>query len=580
MSAEGKGESAGEAPPASVDAPVESKVEAPADAASEDAAGPAAAPEQEDGAGKGGAAGDELPSPEPPASAVSRESNAKVAAEEQPTPLADTMLREVKAVPLAGSVTIEILILPDRYKVVEVADSGLTIKQLRTLLSKRLSLPFRRLALATRTGEGLGDEPSVGACAMGNDRLQLVGTVAPRSEESKYSMPDTIDVMVDTGIDGRPVMVQVNITREDRKKPFLGGWRDKRTGKEYHNGATQTIRRTRKTPVAKFTRTTQTVDTSSRSAQSKREQGTQMARRDLYIDASKDRIIASQQYFSTKELLELKERKAIAIQSFVRQCFAFRTVSAIHQSRIDAAEAARRAAEAKEEADRAAEAERVRRRMNPRTKKDFDALYSELRNWREHQESQIEQSDMTPPERRSAMQTLLAKEIKLLQTIDKLKIKASSTNKEDRIKARLELMASPKDWLNSQGDFVQVITPYTSRAAELVQLYNGLKLRRVTDEQRVDILLNVKYTVKAFDCDLTREITELTTRERDMISRGRPAKSLVGLRRRLENLFLRFIETPDFNPGSANFQRVPFKNTTATTIKSAASTALYARKRP
>ena len=47
--------------------------------------------------------------------------------------------------------------------------------------------------------------------------------------------------------------------------------------------------------------------------------------------------------------------------------------------------------------------QRVRRRMNPRTKKDFDALYSELRNWREHQESQIEQSDMTPPERRSAM---------------------------------------------------------------------------------------------------------------------------------------------------------------------------------
>ena len=43
----------------------------------------------------------------------------------------------------------------------------------------------------------------------------------------------------------------------------------------------------------------------------------------------------------------------------------------------------------------------------------------------------------------------------------------------------------------------------------------------------------------------------------DLINRGRSEKSLVGLRRRLSNMFLQFIETPEFNPESARFQKVP-----------------------
>ena len=43
----------------------------------------------------------------------------------------------------------------------------------------------------------------------------------------------------------------------------------------------------------------------------------------------------------------------------------------------------------------------------------------------------------------------------------------------------------------------------------------------------------------------------------DLINRGRSEKSLVGLRRRLSNMFLQFIETPEFNPEAARFQKVP-----------------------
>eukprot|EP00982_Pelagococcus_subviridis_P008336 30834-Pelagococcus_subviridis.AAC.5 len=73
------------------------------------------------------------------------------------------------------------------------------------------------------------------------------------------------------------------------------------------------------------------------------------------------------------------------------------------------------------------------------------------------------------------------------------------------------------------------------------------------DPQRLDVLLHVKWTVKEFDCNLTREIVELIDREADLIDRGRDVKTMGGLRRRLSNLFLQFIETPEFNPEAARY---------------------------
>jgi hypothetical protein len=57
-------------------------------------------------------------------------------------------------------------------------------------------------------------------------------------------------------------------------------------------------------------------------------------------------------------------------------------------------------------------------------------------------------------------------------------------------------MASPKEWASAGGDIVEVETPFTMRAKELVELYSGLTLTNLPKIQRVDVLLHVKYTVK------------------------------------------------------------------------------------
>merc|ERR1719262_1937104 len=109
----------------------------------------------------------------------------------------------------------------------------------------------------------------------------------------------------------------------------------------------------------------------------------------------------------------------------------------------------------------------------------------------------------------------------------------------------------------SDGEVAEVHTPFTTRAKELLELYRGLNLPLLTIDERLDVLLHVKWTVKEFDCNLTREVVDLIDREADLLNRGRGEKSFVGLRRRLANLFLQFIETPEFNPESMKFQKVP-----------------------
>lgn len=114
-------------------------------------------------------------------------------------------------------------------------------------------------------------------------------------------------------------------------------------------------------------------------------------------------------------------------------------------------------------------------------------------------------------------------------------------------------MSDPKQWLWSDKWYTEVHTPFTTWAKELMDLYNGLKLPYLSIDERLDLLLHTKWTVKEFDCNLTREIVDLIDWEADMLNRGWSEGSLEGLRKRLANLFLQFIETPEFNPEAAWF---------------------------
>jgi len=402
----------------------------------------------------------------------------------------------------------------------------------------------------TLEGSGIVDGSTPITVVFGNNN-------PPAGQE--YRMPDEIDVDVhfDNGQASR--RIRVAITKEERAKRYLGGYRNRKTNIVYHHGSTQTIpeRKDYGDVSNKNHRETQTYLVKTRSQQTTREGGTQMSRPDLYMDHSGDREISARPYFNSELLAELRLVKTVVIQcywrGYVARKRAWNLREELYKKQEDAEEAERKRiveAESKHKQE-------IERRMHPRTFDDFEILYNELENWRQHETQRIDNAGMEERERLAALAQLLHKETKLLQTIDRLKISANKENREERIKSVLELMAAPKKWQMSDGETAEVHTPFTTRAKELLELHRGLNLPLLTIDERLDVLLHVKWTVKEFDCNLTREVVDLIDREADLLNRGRSEGSLDGLRKRIANLFLQFIETPEFNPEAARFQKVP-----------------------
>ena len=71
-------------------------------------------------------------------------------------------------------------------------------------------------------------------------------------------------------------------------------------------------------------------------------------------------------------------------------------------------------------------------------------------------------------------------------------------------------------------------TPYTIRAQELRDIYSTLNMKYLTQDERLDVLLTLKHTVKEHDCKLTQEIIELIDREADLLTRGVKELNLEG----------------------------------------------------
>jgi uncharacterized protein YecE (DUF72 family) len=82
-------------------------------------------------------------------------------------------------------------------------------------------------------------------------------------------------------------------------------------------------------------------------------------------------------------------------------------------------------------------------------------------------------------------------------------------------------------------------------------------MENITADERIEILLLLKQTVKDFNVKLTQDLVTLIDREADLQNRGRSEAALQALRKRIEPLFLQFCQTLEFNTEAAALQKVP-----------------------
>ncbi len=339
----------------------------------------------------------------------------------------------------------------------------------------------------------------------------------------------------------------------------MGGFVSKTNGSYYYHAYAQTDQYKNK-HIIKEEREVQTYQYVTRSTKMNREFGTQMERIGLYIDQRSDKEIQPKPYFDHKEWYYQLEQVVVYLQKMMRGFFSRKKKREYKEAERKKKELKEQYEEEQRRKDEIKNKREIERRMHPKTGEDFSLLKSELQQWVKNETVRIKSSRLSEEDKSLALQELLHKEISLLQTIEKLKISANKENKTEKISKFLASMSADKEWLRHDGHPIYVETPLTKTAEKLEEQFKHLNSSTSVDV-RLKNLLEFKKLMEGYyeenKCALIQEIIALIERESDMLQRGRPDSSLEGLRQRLNNLYLSFIEVPKFNPEAGRRQIIP-----------------------
>ncbi|ETE67865.1 IQ and ubiquitin-like domain-containing protein, partial [Ophiophagus hannah] len=461
-------------------------------------------------------------------------------------------------------VTVKFMLHPDIQIFTKFFNINQNVEQIKQYFAKRLKIPLNllQIGLLGRKIENYETLWNLGVQPNGTiqfDMYSLDGENFPLKAYKlleEYYMPDVITVHVQTEPDIFQD-VSIEIKRPSFEKPFLGGFRHKETGTEYHNAGSQTDPKKRPDKeYEEFCRSTQTAVERKKLQQTTNTTCTQMTKIGVYVSNVTDKLIEPKPYVTADEYHARRLKATIVIQTYCRRWLAIQWVNKLkEQLRLrlewERQEELRKQREREEKLLR-----EYNRRMHPKTKDDFELLYHALELWRKEELEGIN-STFTGAEQKAALCGLLEKETQLIACIGRHKINVLEDNHEKAILSFLEKCAEPKKWKAFDGRTTEMDTQFTLRARELLGIYRSISMKDLPQDERLDVLLTLKHTVKEHECKLTQEIVELIDREADLMMRAVKECNLQGLRQRICTLFLQYIKTPLFNPEVARLLKVP-----------------------
>ncbi|XP_060633734.2 IQ motif and ubiquitin-like domain-containing protein [Anolis sagrei] len=462
------------------------------------------------------------------------------------------------------NVTVKFMLHPDIQIFTKAFSINQTVDQIKQYFVTRLKIPMdllqiMKLGRIIENDETLWD---LGAQPYGIIQVDMFSLdeenfpVKASKLLQEYYMPDVITVRVQTDPDTFQD-IEVGIKRPTFEKPFLGGFRHKETGTEYHNAGSQTDPKKRPDKgYEEFCRSTQTVYERRKLQQTRNTTSTQMTKIGVYMSNITDKLIEPKEYVTAEEYHARRLKATIVMQTYYRRWLAINIVKKLKEElrlRLEWEEEEERRKQ-RERADRLLK--EYNRRLFPKTKDDFELLYHALELWRQEELERINET-FTGAERKAALCGLLEKEAQLIASIGRHKINADEENQQKAILSFLEKCAAPKKWKAFDGKITEMDTQFTLRARELLEIYRSISMKDLPEDERIDVLLTLKHTVKEHECKLTHEIVELIDREVDLMMRKVKDYNLEGLRQRICTLFLQYIKTPFFNPEVARLLKVP-----------------------
>ena len=223
--------------------------------------------------------------------------------------------------------------------------------------------------------------------------ISEINKIKKMTQNGSLDLPETLDEFI-----VRPPHLKVTVMRPSGPaeinveieynlpdhKPFLGGYKNRVTGQEYHHVAGQTAllphQKGLDKLIAKFHRYTQTQITTSNDAQTAREFSCQTPFFHQFINDEYPTLDANPYQLADDEL-NIRDFAALKIQRVTRGLFARQTVK---NMRIELEEEKKKMEAQEKQVQEELEHKRmveIERRRHPRTAADFKVLKDELEAW-------------------------------------------------------------------------------------------------------------------------------------------------------------------------------------------------------
>ncbi|XP_049806972.1 IQ and ubiquitin-like domain-containing protein [Schistocerca nitens] len=394
-------------------------------------------------------------------------------------------------------------------------DISLCVGEIKRNLSSLFRVPTQVIQLSVQ-GDILDDNivlSELGVEPFGSIEIDLQSTdinyqLSTEGLYQEYPVSDVITVRVETGEqEYRDVIVEI----ENRctRKPFIGGYRHKGTGVEYHHAFSQTqpIQRDL-SQEERMQRETQTVYYCDKNTgMTIAEKYTQIRQQDYFIPCIHDRIIVPQKYISAQDRMQMEafEDKVVTIQRYIRGWLARRKISQIKENLKHCIDWETKEIQIQEEERETHLKHNAQRMTFPKTRADFNMLYNMVERWRKSEVMRILATTTTEAPKRVEFCSLLEKEIQLLSSIENHRI---AIKEEALHKRELEIInkcSEPITWRGYKGLIISMDTIRTQRAREMRDLYLALSQHDGSNEERAELLESLKY---ANNRDRNQPITE------------------------------------------------------------------------
>ncbi|XP_034116733.1 IQ and ubiquitin-like domain-containing protein [Drosophila albomicans] len=364
----------------------------------------------------------------------------------------------------------------------------------------------------------------------------------------KHRLPDylTVHISGEDTKDGQPKNVVVEIENAAIVKPFLCGYKDKHSRKEYLDAFTQTGPYLDKGKYRLYrSRDTQTWEQKEKTLNTAHEQSVQCVLDGInvrYMSTANDYIIVPGKYqtYAQKERAERKLEKILLIQRNWRRWILWKY---IHMRAKEFRSLVKNREEEEQQYEQCVE-KRVERteqiKQFPRTNDDFDMLFAEISRWKRAELKRIT-AHFEGPARISEVNILLDREIQLLNGVERQRRLVSMAMEDFRKDQLLKELGKPIEWIGYKDCKIHLDLLRTQRVRFLTEVYKDLR-QTVEKDKRLELLSRVMELLLDEACFPNfPELFDLFDREKNLLIYAKSCDVEI-LRKRQNILFFELIK--------------------------------------